>query len=296
MNSIITAKALASKTTFAGRNWFYDFRELPQSCDERKFEKTSTKLSTRYSKITKAWDKDRNSEWICRIYLSAKMIMTATLQLNALAYGHDKNLRLISPYLAYYSFLSLLRGIVYTLPEVKWDDGQLVRISHSKAIELACAHIASFDKVLANSIKQKTIELKAARELISYRSPSSGDRNIPTFQDIETVATLLAELAQFNSEILEASIIKKADGKTFEFRGNYITDLSDVTIEGINFFDKEDLYRLNYLKRKYPLPPNILHIMTEGHVEDFFGAWIADEDTEDTFNPDEGWQLIFDIP
>ena len=160
MNSIITAKALASKTAFAGQDWFYDFRELPHFLDEDKCKKASAKLSGRYSKITKAWDKDRNSEWLCKVYLSAKMIMTATLQLNTLAYAQNKNMRLVAPYLAYYSFLSLLRGIVYTLPEVEWDDGQLVKISHSKAIALACDHLASFDKKLAASIKEKVLELK----------------------------------------------------------------------------------------------------------------------------------------
>ncbi len=49
-------------------------------------------------------------------------------------------------------------------------------------------------------------------------------------------------------------------------------------------------------RRKYPLPTNIQHIMSEGHVEDFFGSWCAEEETDDDiFDPDENWYIIFDV-
>lgn len=296
MNSIITAKALASKKSFAGREWFYDFRVVTCQLEESEVKKVAQSLSVRYSSITKSWDKEKNSEWLCRVYLSAKMVMTATLQMNALDYANDKNLRLVSPYLTYYSLLALLRAIVYTLPEVEWNDGGLVEISHSKAINLAIDHVAAFNKKLAEDLKREILEAKAYRELISYRSPTSGDAHIKKIFNLNNRATLLAEIAQFNSEILEASILKKADSKAFEFLHKYVEDLSSVTIEGVNFFDKEDAYRLDYLRRKYPLPPNVLHVMTEGHVEDFFGAWLPEDNDDDAFDPDEKWGLIFDIP
>jgi hypothetical protein len=106
----------------------------------------------------------------------------------------------------------------------------------------------------------------------------------------------MAEVAQFNSEILESSIIKKADNSSFEFLHKYIEDLSSITIEDVEFFDREDAYRLDYLRRKYPRPPNVLHIMTQGHVEDFFGAWLPKDEIEGAFDPDENWGVIFDIP
>ena len=48
--------------------------------------------------------------------------------------------------------------------------------------------------------------------------------------------------------------------------------------------------------RKHPMPTNILHMMSEGHVEDFFGSWLDQEDSEDGFNPDENWRILFDVP
>lgn len=296
MNSIVTAKALAAKNLFAGRKWFYDFRELTERFEEESAKKVADSLSVRYSKLTKSWDKEKNSEWLCRIYLSAKMVMTATLQINSMEQAEEQNIRITTPFLTYYSLLALIRGIVYTLPEVEWEDGKLVEISHHKAINLAFDHLAAFDKSLAEELKVITLKAKAYRELISYRSPTSGDSIIESISNIESIATLLAEAAQFNSELLESSIIKKASNSSFEFLGKYIADLSSITVEGIDFFDREDAYRLNYLRRKYPLPPNILHTMTEGHVEDFFGAWLSKEETEGAFDPDKKWDIIFDIP
>ena len=296
MNSILTAKTLSEKQEYAGRKWFYNFRELPLIFDGNTSSKIATKLSTRYSILTKNWDAEKNSEWLCRNYLSAKMIMSATLTLNALEFSQKSNLRIVSPYLAYYSILSLLRGLIYTIPEVEWNAGELAKISHQKAISIAYDYVAKFDFDLAKKQIGQTQELKAFRELISYRSPASGDKNISKNCDVLNLATMLSELAQFNSELLEASVIKNANGSSFVFLKSYQDQLSQVTIEDIQFFDTEDSYRLDYLSRKYPLPPNILHVMTEGHVEDFFGAWSPPDNREGCFDPDDNWQLIFDIP
>lgn len=284
------------KTEFAGKRWFYDFRELPNRFKEEIWLKNSKSLSSRYSKITKEWNEENNSEWLCRIYFSAKMIMMATLQLNALKYAQEKNLRVVSSYLAYYSLISLLRGIVYTLPEVMWNNGGLIQIGHEKAINLAFDCIAKFNKQLSVELKEYVLRVKAYRELISYRAPSSGDRDIQGFCDLVSNATLFAELAQFNSELLEESILKNASKESFVFLKEYSRVLSEVKVGTFKFKDKEDSYRLGYLRRKSPAPSNILHILTEGHVEDFFGAWVSEEEIDGSFNPDKNWQLIFDMP
>lgn len=296
MNSILSAKALSPKNQFAEREWFYNFRELDAFCDEKRAMKAIGGLSRKYSGITKKWSQDRNSEWICRTYLSAKMILSATLQLEALEHARRQNLRVVVPYLEYYTFLSLLRAIAYTLPEVDWEDGKAVAISHKKAINLSFDYISLFNPDEARRLKALTLDLKANRELISYRSPTSGDKDVLKHDDIVESSTILAEFAQMNSEILEHSILKNANKKHFVFHGRFASQLSDITIEDRQFFDNEDAYRLGYLARKYPLPSNILHIMTEGHVEDYFGSWRAEEEDESVFDPDSDWQLIFDVP
>jgi len=96
MNSIITTKLLSHTHQFAGREWHYDFRKLFDEFEEVKIKRNIASLSQRYSKITKDWGSERNSEWMCRIYLSAKMILGATLQLGALLHATQQNLRIVS--------------------------------------------------------------------------------------------------------------------------------------------------------------------------------------------------------
>lgn len=302
MNSIVTMKYLSSKNHFANREWYYNWRTINNILDEDICSKVWNSQLQQYSLITKTWSSDLNSEWICRIYLAAKMIMSSTLQINSLEYTESKNVRIVSSYLKYYSVLSCLRAIVYTLPTVPWNDGQIIEISHNRAINIAFDYISKFNKELAASLKNHVLKLKACRELISYRAPTSGDDSFDSDQDfdITDICTLFAEIAQFNSELLESSIIKNANEEGFIFESSFIEPFRRIKIGDFIFDDREDAYRLNYLRRKYPLPPNILHIMTEGHTEDFFGAWDDDEDpnSEEIFNTGSPsrWQTIFDIP
>jgi len=297
MSSILVAKMLSSSNEFANRTWYYNFREIT-SLDEKICEKNANSLSKQYSKITKEWSKYKNSEWICRIYFATKMILHTTLQLLTLEFSNEKNIRLVNSYLKYYALLSSCRAIILTLPTVDWNEGKITELSHQKIINLTYDYIKKFNLELAEKFKNKIHLLKAHRELITYRAPTDGDYNIDNDIDIIELCTLIVELAQFNSEILETSIQKNIKDKDCVFMPEYIQQLSVIKVNNYTFFDKEDSYRLNYLRRKWPIPPNILHSMTEGHTEDFFGAWEADEDIDDIFTTGSpcDWQSIFDIP
>jgi hypothetical protein len=296
MNSIVTAKYIFERKPYARQAWYYEFRELKSSFSEESSATVASSLLKRYAKLSKSWNKQANSEWICRIYLSAKMILAASMQLASRKYAQATNLRSVDPYLAYYSILSLMRAIILTLPELEWNNGAIITLSHKRILNLATDHIARFDRAVANRIKAEVLELRAARELISYWHPSSGDRNLNGGVDVETTATLLGEMAQFNSELLERSVLKNGQPASFEFLQSYIDQLAEVELHGVKFFDQEDNYRLDYLRRKYPAPPNVQHIMTEGHVEDFFGAWCSQDENPGCFDPDVNWRIIFDVP
>ena len=298
MSSIYVVKALSSSHKFANCDWHYYFRELPGLCADKVIQKNVQSVKRQYSTITKSWGENKNSEWICRIYLAAKMILNSTLQLMSLKHAEQQNLRSVNPYLRYYSVLSALRSLVFTLPTISWDNGKISEHTHTKTINIAFDYFAKFDKEAANEFKNEVLLLKAQRELIAYRAPSSGDYGINENLDISTLCTILVELAQFNSEILEQSIHKHAPSEAFVFNKKYIQQLSTISINGMVFHDNEDWYRLDYLRRKWPTPPNILHIMTEGHTEDFFGAWEPEKENDEVFStgaPCE-WQEIFDIP
>lgn len=297
MNSINTIKLLSQKHSFANNDWYYTFRLLEGSFDPIKSQKNISKFNQRFSKITKIWNSDYNTEWICRIYFAAKMILTATLNLNSFNYSIERNLYSVVPYLAYYSLLSLLRAIVFVNPETEWDDGKIIELSHAKTINIAVAEIKKYNKNLAINLEMEVNKFKAYRELISYRSPSQGFSHIGSYDKLIEYATLLAEFSQMYSEIIESSILKNSKNHDFKFNNKYIKKLTKIEIQGEVFIDKEDSFRLNYLQQKYPLPPNILHIMTQGHVEDFFGNWIVNDNlSDDDFNPDQYWEIIFDLP
>jgi hypothetical protein len=301
MNHIFVKKIIGGKSNFAGRDWWYSFRQFSKMFDERSVKKYSSGNLTLYSRITKNWNDHLNSEWICRVYLSAKMVLSASLMINTLEFAESKNLRFLSSYLEYYSIQSSLRSILFLLPVTKWDSGALITTEHSRSINIVCDAIAKLDKIFSEKLKKYILHLKAYRELISYRAPSSGDSFSKTPFDMELIelCQLLCEIAQVQSELLEVSILKHAK-ENYNFLDSYIDQVCKTKIHGFSFRDGEDWYRLDYIKRKYPLPTNIMHILSEGHVEDFFGSWLPkndkDVENEDIFNPDNNWRVIFDVP
>jgi hypothetical protein len=298
MSSIYVSKMLSTTNQFANRKWFYEFREIRHLFKEDICAKNATNLAQQFSKITKNWSKETNSEWICRIYFSAKMILHSTLQLMNLEFADEKNIRLVNSYLKYYALLSACRAVVITLPTIEWNSGKITEMTHQKIINVTFDYLCKFDSDIANKFKQLISLLKANRELITYRAPTNGDYHIDNDIDIIQFCTTLAELAQFNSEILEASIHKNAKEENFFFISEYKKQLSQIHIGDFYFYDHEDAYRLDYLKRKWSMPPNVLHIMTEGHTEDFFGSWEPDEYADELFTTGSPCdrQIIFDIP
>ena len=88
------------------------------------------------------------------------------------------------------------------------------------------------------------------------------------------------------------ALSEKYDVDEFELRKLYSYDE-----KGFKFFDSEDRYRLDYIKRKVSRPYSIINTMTEGMVEDFFGSWCSDDENyEDLYNPDQNWRIIFPVP
>ncbi|MCP4763563.1 MAG: hypothetical protein GY870_17460 [archaeon] len=287
-------------SVFSPKDWFYSYRELDDIVDEAKIEKMLQKISQQYAVLTKNWSEELNSQWTCRIYISTKMILNATVLLNSLEFSKGVNLRVVNSYIEYYSILSLLRCIIFTIPTADWDDGKILSITHSKTINVACDWISKFNPDFSEKIKDVTLMLKAQRELVSYRCPASGDQNLIENFDLDYHLTILAEIAQINSELLEKSVNKHTDKSMHIVFQKHIDEITKVEINGFSFNDSEDRYRLDYVRRKQPHPFNLALFMTEGQTEDFIGAWESEssEDDPDQFSmgsPSE-WQQIFDIP
>lgn len=282
--------------TLAGRNWYYDFREINVAFTEASCQQVAARLLQQYSKLTNAWSPELNSEWTCRLFMAAKLVMSSTLHINASYFAEDKNLRVVVPYLRYYSVFSLLRAVCYTLPDQYWENGELIRIRHIPAVNGTRCYLGRFSRSVAESFHREILELKAERELISYRAPLSGDDCILENNRYLSLCTLLAEVAQFNSELLESSILKNANRDHFILLPGYAAKIASFEIDSHYFGDKEDAYRLAYLAREKPHLTNIQSLMKEGHADNFFGAWATQEESDEYFNPNEMQTIIFDIP
>lgn len=245
--------------------------------------------------VDKNWNSDVNSEWTVRVFYAAKMVLSASVMAQSLKFATNNNLRSVSSYLQYYTVLHSLRAIMFTSPSVAWNDGEILQATHSKTINIACSEIAHFDRTLSEHVKTSVLHLKAFRELISYRAPSSGDRFYKPDFDVYDYSRCFLEIAQLQSDLLEASIEKHVTD-AFELDQEFTHHVTDVEIDGIHFHDNEDWYRIEYLVRKHPHPTNILHIMSEGHVEDFFSSWCAESEQPGAFDSDGDWRILFDVP
>ena len=298
MSHIQVRKLIEGTYLFAGRHWWYEFKALPKLFENAAIEKLYISLDSQYAKLTKHWNDDRHSEWITRLFMSLKMVLSASVMLESLLYAKEKNLRIANTYLEYYSLLTSLRSLLFVLPNCSWNNGKLIKMSHSKAINVAADVLSNLDAAFAEKLKKYMLRLKAYREFISYRAPSSGERSLRKEQDFDlvNVCRMFVELAQLHSEIIETSFLKNVNGE-FNIAEETMKHVFESCIDGNCFIDDEDSYRFGYIIRKHPIPVNIRQMMSEGHVEDFFGSWCADtQGDEDIFNPDENCGIIFDVP
>ncbi|WP_252234104.1 hypothetical protein [Clostridium sp. ZS1] len=257
-----------------------------------------------------------NSEWVARHYLAAKMIMSSTLMLNSMQYSKEANVLISVPYLMYYATVCCSRALLFTTPEVTNSEFKnVVTITHSKMIKLTSNAINKLDMKLANKIRNYLLQCRSNRELFSYKFPARGINLIsqPEIDNVINVCGILVEIAQYASKCIENYIetycledIKEWKGEKFD--PNYITACFKYNLDEYDsvekkettysIVDNEDWYRVDFINRKQVYPSSIFLTMTEGMTEDFFGAWYPiDQDLEDEqFNPDKGWNIIFNIP
>lgn len=280
----------------AWQSWAYPYSQLPSRFSLAAVQTVAQRMHKRYARITKEWSVERNTEWFCRVYTAAKLIMHATLTLNSMRFAKEKNLLVVVPYLTYYSYLSLLRAVVMFVPEKNWEEGQLVTLDDASAINLGTDAINAFDKSVAESFAKNIRKAKATRELISYRAPSSGYDDVLETEDVVSQCRTLAEIAQLYSEILERSFKKHSDPEDQKLLDSQLAVLYSISIGPERFRDSEDCYRVDRYLRREPKLTNLYWFFQQGHVEDFFGAWYDPEDRQDVFNPDDEFDLIFDLP
>lgn len=289
-------KKMCNKSKVKGDTFEYNI--LFKTFESKNIQTVINSLQPSFADIAKNLDVNSNTQWIIRTYLASKMILASSVMLTSAEYAECKNLRIVMPYLMYYSLLSCARAVVFTNPRYEWKE-ELVTMNHSKTINIVGDIVSRYDKEEGKSIELFIDKSRIYREIFSYKFPAEGLRGMNlNFEKVVEICSLLAEIAQLQSAILESAITKhckeKYDIDEVEFRKLYLYDG-----KGFKFFDSEDGYRLDYIKRKVSRPYSIINTMTEGMVDDFFGSWCGDdedENYEDLYNPDQNWRIIFPVP
>lgn len=289
---------------YTGMETGYEYTHITKIMKDNSLIKYCNRMREQYRSNHKDWNDIKNSIWIARIYLSVKMILSASVLLETHEYCNRKNVRIVEPYLLYYSLLCCCRALIFTLPNFDWDDGKMKDYTHSKIINIATDSMKTFHKDTGILTQNLINDMKSIRELFSYSFPAEGlrlfrDETKINSDKVIEICALICELAQLNSEIMDAMWSK-------HLKSEYAVIKEEVMncylyhLKGEEFLriDQDDWYRLDYTKRKVRRPHNIYWTMTEGLTEDFFGAWCADDEEgdEDIFDPDEDWQIIFNVP
>ncbi len=277
---------------------YFDYQSMTSEFDDSEIKKSYDSLKRKFSALTKDWNKDKNSKWVARDYIAVKMILSSSVLLSSVEYANEKNLRIVEPYLIYYSLLSCSRAVVLTSPFTEWNNGELLTMTHKKTINIVGDIIAKYNKEKGEEIKKYIDWAREYREVFSYKFPANGltAHHLSLVKTIE-VCTLLCEIAQFQSKVLENSNFKNSNGE-FELDWDTLSVGFTYGEKNFQFIDREDGYRLDYITRKQKRPYSLHMTMTEGMVEDFFGAWYPEDDTnlEEIYNPDANWQIIFPVP
>lgn len=289
--------SMSALNQFTGSEFTYDYRTVPELCEESAIRGYCAATRSCFAPIAKAFNNEAHTEWLVRSYLALKYVLGATVLASSAEYAEDHNLCVALPYLNYYSVFNCARAFVLTLPDYVWKGELSIELTHQNAINRAANALRRLD---SNAEKRWGDVLRAARdqrELFSYRFPALGpsllEGKLLSVREAQTLARFLTEMAQLNTECLEASVRKHAPGPwaLLETDDTWLTMTYEASEE--SFIDHDDWSRLGwyFAKWKRPLPLSIL--ATEGLVEDFFGAWAAER--EDVYDPDENWALLLDV-
>jgi hypothetical protein len=293
--------AIVEIAPLSGAEYEYDYQQLNR-LDRDTIARYCGSLRQRLAAIAR--QSSATEEWVARGYLSVKFILASTLMLSSAEFAVEKNLRMAEPYLAYYALFNVSRAFVLMNPDHSWDDGDLAyETTHTKLLNITQDYLGRLSPKHAEQYRAISQRALRSRELFSYIFPASGPSNSsqsspPDIKDVIDVCQAVAELAQLNSECVESAFRKlppvRLDKDSITLRRLYEYEHRGG---GPSFRDSEDWYRLWQIER-HTQRPHALHAMARpGLVEDFFGAWISDDEMRtDAFDPDASdWTMIFDF-
>ncbi len=292
---------------FTGIDSGYDYRQLPLLSTPSEMQRYCSKLRERWAPTAKAWTKSSNSEWMARCYLAVRFMAAATVMVASREFAGAVNLRIVRPYLGYYASLTCARALLLSTPELPWQDGTLLKLTHNKTLNLVHDKVCQLSPTWGAELKDVLGHLRDVRETFSYRFPiaaAAGKYDEPANDELVRTLRGLCELAQIHSECMQASLEKHGASTFREYDARTEDLVCDNEIAGIRVTDRDDKYRFGWLFRKIGRPANFFHTVSNGLVDDLFGGWEpADEGdeaeavtpTEVRFNPWPQRLLLFEF-
>jgi hypothetical protein len=286
---------------FTGAGYEYNYRQV-STIPEPTVASYCASLRRRFRALRP--ESEAAEQWIARTYIAVKYLLAASVMLTSAEFAAERNLRIVEPYLGYYSLFNVSRALFLMIPEQAWNHGRILKeTTHTKVQNVVTDQLRTLSPAVSEDYQKTSGRALATRELLSYGFPAQGLKGELSSVAVKLDETIelcqfVAETAQLSSECLESEF---RDIPETEFP-SYSESLSrfyeyELRTLGDSVIDDEDYYRLGQFIRHSSKPWSLHLTGREGLVEDFFGAWAAenDEDIPDQYNPDANWRIIFDF-
>jgi hypothetical protein len=285
-----------------GAEYEYDYQQLGE-LKEDIIAKYCSSLRQRFAVQRSA--PEAAEEWVARTYISVKYLLAASLMLSSAEFASRRNLRIVEPYLLYYALFNSSRALFLMIPEQMWNDGKILDDpTHLKVQNVAYDYMRHLSSEVADQYKEISARALATREMFSYKFPAQGLRGafasiVPDLGEVTALCQFLAEMAELHSECLESSFRNLPDVELPNASQALQRFLHyEHRSLNISVIDDEDWYRLWQFSRHSNKPLSLHLTARPGLVEDFFGAWGHNEESEgkvEQYDADTDWRAIFDF-
>ena len=164
---------MPSLRQFTGSDIDFDYQALA-AVPAQEIDRHCRSLRERFRQQTTI--ANASEEWMVRTHVSLKLLLSATVMFTSRTFAAAHQLRIVEPYLLYYSLFNTSRALVFLVPEERWDDGALLdKSTHTKVINITADRLRYLSATTADRYKDIARRALAVREFFSYKFPARPD-------------------------------------------------------------------------------------------------------------------------
>ena len=128
-----------------GSDYCYHYVELQRQANSAQIRQYCANRRALFAPIAKAFNVEANSKWILRHYLAIKFATAANMLAGSAAYARSHNLMLGVPYFNYYAVLNACRAFLLTSPQLIWEGGKTVEMTHQNILNRTADYMRALD-------------------------------------------------------------------------------------------------------------------------------------------------------